>query len=108
MTVRVVGHESRITHHALRFTSYCCAPDIEWVQDASQVLLVDAARGRSWPLQGVEAAIWDWLSLGYRYEQIARFVSLALGTSMDEAERALCAVLRGWAGAGILQASEGV
>lgn len=82
---------------------YRCAPDITWVRDAGQVLLVDADKGLSRSLRGVEAAIWDFLTLGYRYAKIIRFLSVILKVSKDEAKRTLVATLRGWQDEGIVQ-----
>jgi hypothetical protein len=84
-------------------THYFCAPTMTWVQDANQTFLVDADGGRFWSLRGVEAAIWDLLSLGYGYEKVARFLSLMLRVSEDEAESALSATLRRWQDEGIVQ-----
>jgi hypothetical protein len=85
---------------------YRCAPEVAWVRDAGRVLLVDPERGRTWSLGGVEAAIWDWLVLGYGYEEIARYLSLILRTSKEEAGRALLGVLLCWQDGGIVQVSE--
>jgi len=85
---------------------YRCAPEVAWVRDAGRVLLVDPARGRTWSLGGVEAAIWDWLVLGYGYEEIARYLSLIFRTSKEEAGRALLGVLLCWQDGRIVQVSE--
>jgi hypothetical protein len=85
---------------------YRCAPEVAWVRDAGRILLVDLARGRTWSLGGVEAAIWDWLVLGYGCEEIARYLSLLLRTSKEEAGRALLGVLLCWQDGGIVQVSE--
>lgn len=78
-----------------------CAPAIAWVRDADHTLLVDMERGRSWSLQGVEAAIWDWLASGTPYERVVRFLCLVLRTSEEEAKDALSATLDHWQDAGI-------
>jgi hypothetical protein len=80
-----------------------CAPDITWVRDAGQILVVDSQRGLSWSLQGAEAATWDWLTLAYPYDKIVRFLSLLWGASTDDARRMLVTTLRGWQDKGIVQ-----
>lgn len=82
---------------------YRCAPAITWLRDADRTLLVDAERGQSWPIHGVEAAIWDFLTLAYPYEKIVHFLSLLMTASSAEAERTLLAALRGWQRTGIVQ-----
>jgi hypothetical protein len=77
-----------------------------WLRDARQVLLVDPAQERAWALEGVEAAIWDWLTLDYADDQIVVFLSLLLKTSAARAARRLRDVLRAWQAAGILQVVE--
>ncbi len=83
--------------------AYRCAPAIAWLRDAGQILLIDVDTGQSWRIRGVEAAIWDFLTLAYPYARIVRFVSLLLRTPIDEAERTLLATLHGWQSAGIVQ-----
>lgn len=82
---------------------YRCAPDITWVRDAGQTLLVDAGRGQSWSLRGAAAAMWDFVALGYQHDKIVCFLSLMLKVSRDEAKRTLVTTLRGWQVEGIVQ-----
>jgi hypothetical protein len=82
---------------------YRCAPGIVWVRDAEQAILVDEERGRDWRLEGVEAAIWDWLAGGYDAVRIAHFLALATGIPVAEAWRSLRAVIEGWQAEGILE-----
>jgi hypothetical protein len=85
---------------------YDCASDITWVRDADRILLVDAKKEQFWSLQGVEAAMWDWLTLAYPYEKIVRFLSLLSRVPAGEAERKFLTTLRGWQELGIVQAVE--
>ena len=84
---------------------YRCAPDVLWVRDAGQVLLIAPQRGQSWSLCKLEAAVWDWLVLDYRYIEITRFISLLLKTSQNQAEKRLDTTLRQWKDAGLIQAA---
>ena len=84
---------------------YCCSPSIVWVKDADQTLVVDKELGRSWALGGVEALVWDLLSVGYSYRRITRMLSLLLSLSVDEAEHTLGGVLQKWRRANIVQVS---
>jgi hypothetical protein len=100
-----VPHRCRgqtIAQHDASPRSYRCAPGITWVQDAAHTLVVQGASGQSWTLTGVEEAIWNWLTLGYEYDQVVRLLALGLGAAADEA---LCTVLHDWRAKGLLGAS---
>ena len=84
---------------------YQCSPDITWVRDTGGTLLVDAVRAQAWSLSGVEASIWEWLTLAYPYDKVVHFLSVLLRIRADEAEETLLSALRGWLAAGILQIS---
>ncbi len=83
--------------------TYRCAPDITWVRDSGQTLLVDAQTRQSWSLRGAEVAMWDWLTLAYPYEKLIRFISLLLRAPADDAKRMLLTTLLGWQDAGIVE-----
>jgi hypothetical protein len=85
---------------------YRCLPSIAWVKDAGQTLVVDRETGQSWALRGVEAVVWDLLSVGYSYRRIVPMLSLILSLSVEEAGRALARVMQEWRHAGILRVSE--
>ncbi|MBN1936022.1 MAG: hypothetical protein JW934_15240 [Anaerolineae bacterium] len=79
---------------------YLCAPDIEWVRDKDQTILVDK-RGQSWSLEGIEAAAWDWLVLGYSYKDMVRFMRVAFENQTPD----VAMILSHWHDVGILQAA---
>ncbi len=81
------------------------APGVVWTADAAQTLLVDRDAGLSWTLEGVEAAVWQWLAAGNSYERTLRLLGALLSLSREEAGRRLDAILQGWLDAGILEAS---
>ena len=85
---------------------YRCAPTVTWVKDASQTILVEEEKERSWRLQGVEAIIWDLLTLDYAAGGMIDFLALLLNNSVQEAQTTLLAVLRDWAEMGIVCAGE--
>ena len=84
---------------------YRCSPSIIWVKDADQTLVVDRETRQSWALRGVEAVVWDLLTIGYSYQRIVPMLSLILSLSMEEAEYTLAGVLRKWRDASIVQES---
>jgi hypothetical protein len=82
--------------------AYRCAPAIVWVKDSGQTILVESENERYWIIRGVEAMVWDLLTLNYTFEGIVRFLSVMLKTPVDEATGALRAILQNWENAGIL------
>jgi hypothetical protein len=87
--------------------TYVCAPAIRWVKDLDQTILVDYDGQQSWILQGIDAAIWDLLTLGYGLEQTADFLAVLLTISSGEASHRLLATIQRWEQEGILQVPEG-
>lgn len=82
---------------------YRCAPTLVWVRDEGHVIVVDAQNARSWLLDGIEAAIWDWVTMGYSYPRIVNLASLILKGSQAQAETQLEETLHRWHRAGLVQ-----
>jgi len=85
---------------------YRCSPDIVWVKDAGQMILVDGKSGCSWLLSGWKAAVWDLLSLGYLAGEIVRFLSLLLDVPPETAKGTLESILDEWEGNGMVCGAE--
>jgi hypothetical protein len=90
-------------HHETQI--YHCAPSIIWVREPDQTRLIDSAKGISWTLQGVEAAIWDLLVLAYPCQRVVTFLSTLLNVPAEEAKSILLAVLARWRQEGIVEVS---
>ena len=60
-------------------------------------------RQLSWSLQGTEVAIWDLLTLGYSFDQLARVLALIEDVTDESAVQQVRATLHAWHQAGILQ-----
>jgi hypothetical protein len=86
--------------------AYHCAPSLVWVKDAGQTILV-GKEDHTWIIDGVEALIWDLLTLNYSFDRLARFLSVMLEIPFKEAKRTLEAVLHRWNQVGIVVAVEG-
>lgn len=89
-----------------RAVAYCCVSNIVWVKDKNGVFLVDPKADRSWSMNGIDAAIWDWLTLGYRHEQAVFLLSLILRVPEDEARQVICETLYRWQRMGIVEQTE--
>lgn len=87
--------------------SYRCAPAIVWVKDSGQTILVESESERCWIMRGVEAMVWDLLTLNYTFEGIVHFLSVMLEIPVDKASGDLWAILQGWEDAGILLPARG-
>lgn len=81
---------------------YRCAPDVVWVKDAAQTILVMGETGRSWHLTGWKAAVWDLLSLGYLADDIVHFLSVLLNLPAETAGTRLLMVLDEWERDGVV------
>jgi hypothetical protein len=87
--------------------AYCCAPEITWVKDGGQALLVAREQDRSWILRGAEAAIWDLLTLQVPFEGLVRFLAVLLHVPEEQAGATLMATIHRWEEAGILYRTRG-
>jgi len=87
--------------------AYRCSPSITWVKDSDQTILVEEEKGQSWSIHGVEAVIWDLLTLHYSLGRIVRFLSVLLNGSKDEAIESLLVAIQRWEEAGIICAMKG-
>jgi hypothetical protein len=85
---------------------YRPGPNVTWLRDANHILVIDGERGETWSLSGREAALWDWLNLGYPYQKILEFLSLLMRASPHEAEKTLLTLLRDWQSEGIIHSVE--
>jgi hypothetical protein len=85
---------------------YRCTPSIVWVRDTGQTLAVDEETGQSWTLRGVEAVVWDLLTVGYAYRRIVTLLALIFSLSTAEAEQTLASLLRRWQETELVRVSE--
>lgn len=87
----------------LTSTVYACSDSLRWVKDTSQVIIVDEQQGKTFTLQGVDAAIWSWLSLRYSYQKLIHLVAALLAVSDVDAEHTLRTTLHRWHTQGLLE-----
>jgi hypothetical protein len=86
---------------------YRSVPGLAWVKDAELTLIVQHEEGRSWALRGLEAAIWDLLTLSYSFPRLVDAVALLAGCEPGEAAEIVMALLHEWEEQGIVCAGEG-
>ena len=92
-----IGHQDGVT--------YGCRPSIVWTREQERTLLIDRETGASWTIEGMEAAVWDLLVLGYSYPRAARILSVLPGVRPEEAREVLLTTLAEWRREGILEIS---
>ena len=85
------------------FSLWRCRPAIVWVREAGFTRVLDTERGLGWSLIGREAAVWDWLVLGYDVGRLTTFLAALLPAPRPEAERCLQAILAEWRAVGLLE-----
>jgi hypothetical protein len=85
--------------------AYDCAPAITWVKDASQTIVVEGQGKRWWTLHGVDAVIWDLLTLNYDFARMVDFLAKLSEGSRERAAMTLLATVRYWEKEGIVAAS---
>ncbi|MGQ9598773.1 MAG: hypothetical protein ACUVWZ_05095 [Anaerolineae bacterium] len=85
---------------------YRCSPTVSWVKDSHRTILIEKENGRSWSLQGFEAAVWDLLVLRYPAVQIIEFLAVLLGEPVEKATEVLGSLLQEWRETGIVKAVE--
>jgi hypothetical protein len=83
-----------------------CPATIQWVKDSGQIVVVDEKKSGTWILHGFEAAVWDYLMLGYSYPKLIETLSTLLGLPSQEAEEKVAASIRAWQASGLLEAIE--
>ncbi|HRQ42017.1 MAG TPA: hypothetical protein PLD25_29205 [Chloroflexota bacterium] len=82
---------------------FLCPPHIRWAYESAHILVVNEATGQAHLLVGEEAAIWDWLMLGYSYARIKQFIAASTDRPTPQAEYHLRQQLAAWQERGLLQ-----
>lgn len=82
------------------------AKGLVWVDQGTQVIVVDELRGHTYVLQGAEAALWGWLALGYSFSKIAKLLAAMLQKNVREAENILSSLLYKWCEGGLMVPGE--
>jgi hypothetical protein len=76
---------------------------ILWVKDAGRVVVVDERQGRTYSLEGLEAAVWSWISLARPFTEVVDFIAESKGLAPGEAEQVLGGILERWLAAGLVE-----
>ncbi len=82
---------------------YGCPPQLTYVKDNAQTLLIDLETDCFWTLRGIDETIWDLISLDYSFDSIVKMLSLVLFISTIEADSLLRTTLCRWKEQGIIR-----
>lgn len=85
---------------------YTCPPNIQWVKDTYQIVVIDERTNTSIILTDAKAAVWSWLSLRYPNHRLLDGLAPLLKLPQAEAENWLRVTLDDWYGQGLLIAAE--
>jgi hypothetical protein len=86
---------------------YHTPPGLRWCQERAYVLVIDPEAGISVKLAGLEAAVWKWLSLGYRQQDLLALIQAFLNSSMTEARAQINQILSLWVELGLFVPQDG-
>jgi hypothetical protein len=75
---------------------------IQWCVDAKQVIVVDQSIGKSFTLRGLQASIWNWLTLGYERSRITEFVSITQNQTLVKSDQLVVSTVSDWIANGLL------
>ena len=84
------------------------ARGIHGVRDIDMTLLVNDQNGKSFILRGLEATIWDWLTLNYSYNKIVGLLATIFDLPICKTEFRLNSILREWVEKGLLKTQENI
>lgn len=87
---------------------YRCPPGLQWVNEHNHILVINPDGGKAHHLSGVEAALWDWIMLGYGNFHLEQFLAAALDLPTNAAVDHLQEALDEWCAAGLLLEVEAV
>lgn len=85
---------------------YNTSANIHWCVDAQQILIVDDRRSLAFTLQGLPAALWQWISQGYNFEHLVDFTVELTSCSSIQATTTIQEILESWQVAGLIEIRE--
>lgn len=74
-----------------------------WVNDRSQVIIVDWKSRKSFKLNGLESIIWNWLFLGYSYQEIVMMTAQLISKPTRIAANILESIFHDWLAKSLLE-----
>jgi hypothetical protein len=80
---------------------------LAWVNDGSQLLVVNEAGGAAHLLRGVEVALWRWLHQSLSWPEIQALFSALDNLPPEEGAGQIAEILRGWAKDGMVEVCDG-
>ena len=69
---------------------------LRWINDQDRIIIVDERSGLSHELDGLQAAIWDWLTFSPSHLQLVSYLVALSALPEDEAESMLKKIIEDW------------
>lgn len=91
---------------AEKLATYRCAPHVSWTVERNGLLLLTACNAKACPLRYPEAALWELLSRGNSYRQVASKMRAIALLSAEATERFIAETIESWVEAGLLLREE--
>jgi hypothetical protein len=86
--------------HTMRFS---CCEDIQWAKDSDRIVVISLDQNTSYALEGIEAMVWEYLTLGYTDPQLTTQLSALLDTSPACAHTTVTEILVAWERKGLIK-----
>lgn len=80
---------------------------LSWVNEGSQLLVVDEVSGTLHLLHGAEAALWRWLHQSISWQEIQALFFALNNHTPEEGESRIAEILRKWNGDGLIEVCNG-
>lgn len=75
---------------------YYPSSKLRWINDLDRIIIVDERSGLSHELEGLQAAIWDWLTFSPSHLQLVSYLAALSALPEDEAESTLLKIIADW------------
>jgi hypothetical protein len=69
---------------------------LRWINDHERIIIVDERSESSYELEGLQAAIWDWLTFSPSHRQLVSYLVALSALPEDEAESTLLKIIADW------------
>ena len=80
----------------VQVTTFYCREDILWAKDYDNIVIISLAQNVAHTLEGVEATIWEYLTLGYSQSKLTTQLSSIFSISPELASTTIVKTLISW------------
>lgn len=84
-------------------TTYVVQAGVRWARDMDRIIIVDERSRLSCVLDGVDAAIWDWLAANHPLARVIALTAALLSIPEKQSEEIIRTALGNWHAQGLLK-----